>query len=149
MEWSYIAGFFDGEGSVAHNGNGFRIQITQTHYDVLERIRSFSGVGYVFTITKRKQHWKDSWIYNVAKQRDVYIFLKNVEKYVIVKRELVRRALVHLERYLSEVQARQARLEQRIAMGTRFREQGHTYRFIGQKLHVDHGYIRRLILKNS
>ena len=58
MNWSYIAGFFDGEGSVAHNGKGFRITIAQTDLEILNLIKDFTGVGHVIEVTKRKKHWK-------------------------------------------------------------------------------------------
>jgi len=71
MNWDYIAGFFDGEGCITYGrSKRYRIMISQTHKEVLESIRDFVGVGYVVEVAKRKSHWKDSWVFYIAKQED-------------------------------------------------------------------------------
>lgn len=54
MTWEYIAGFFDGEGSICHNGKGYRVTIVQTNQEVLDDIVQFSGVGSVIKNHKEK-----------------------------------------------------------------------------------------------
>src|SRR3989344_2656037 len=51
MTWDYIAGFFDGEGSLVHNGEGFRILIPQTHEGVLLVIKNSKNNLIVKKIT--------------------------------------------------------------------------------------------------
>ncbi len=58
MDWSYIAGFFDGEGNfkigrikitkgkIAHQ---LQIRITNTNKEVLEEIKRFVGYGWIST----------------------------------------------------------------------------------------------------
>ncbi len=149
MNWDYIGGFFDGEGSVIRNRKGFRVNITQTNYAVLQDIKSYSKVGIIVKITKRKAHWKDSWLYFIARQGDVYCFLKNIKSRTIVKRGLIKSVLPRLESYLRQVEARRIKLRKRIAASLKLREVGLSYRQIGKKLKIDHGYIRRLVLSNS
>ncbi len=67
MDWNYIAGFFDGEGSILkHDPTNYRISIPQTNEEVLQKIKTFSNMGNIFKTRKRKEHWKDSWVYSVA-----------------------------------------------------------------------------------
>lgn len=146
MNWDYIAGFFDGEGSIFDRGDSFRIQITQAHFDVLDTIRKFSNIGRIAPITKRKAHWKESWVYYVAPQEDVFKFLKGIEKRVIVKRSQVSAALPQVRQRLHNRQRRRLALRGRITQGRMLRARGFTYREIAERLQTDHGYIRRLIL---
>ncbi len=145
MNWNYVAGFFDGEGTLVGRRKGFRIAITQTNKKVLEKIKNFSEIGHICNITKRKLHWKDSWIYFVAKQSDVYLFLKKVEPILIVKRELANKAVKALEIYLKNEKRKRLILEIKIKKAKDLRNKGLTYREIGKRLSIDFGYARRLI----
>ena len=145
MNWDYIAGFFDGEGTLVGRRKGFRIAITQTNKKVLEGIKKFSKIGHICDITKRKIHWKDSWVYFVAKQSDVYLFLKKVEPKLIVKRELTGKAVRALRVYLKTEKRKKLILETKIKEAKNLRNKGLAYREIGKRLSIDFGYARRLI----
>jgi len=147
MAWSYIAGFFDGEGSLVHNKKGFRIFITQTNQEVLEKIKTFTNFGYVIKISKRKPHWKDSWLYFIAKQEDIYQFLISTSSLLIVKKELILKAIPQLKDALFKQQQRKKKFYRRIKMSKKLREKGYSYRKIGKILKIDFGYARRLSLK--
>lgn len=145
MNWDYIGGFFDGEGTLVGRRKGFRIGITQTNKKVLEEIKSFSQIGRICSITKRKLHWKDSWVYFVAKQSDVYLFLKKVEPKVVVKKKLVGKAIRALRIYLEIEKRKKLIFETKVKEAKDLRSQGLTYREIGKRLSIDFGYARRLI----
>lgn len=147
MRWEYIAGFFDGEGSITHNGKGYRITIPQTNREVLEEIQKFVGAGYVFETNKRKEHWKDSWVYYIARQEEVYNFLLNIRGLVIVKRPLVEITIPILKKVVVRQHLKISTREKRMEKAKILREQGYTYRAIGKKLNIDFGYARRLIGK--
>ncbi len=149
MDWKYIAGFFDGEGTIAHNGKGFRITITQTNEDVLEAIRRFTSSGYIVEITKRKKHWKDSWLFYIAKQKDVYNFIANIKDYLIVKEVLAKKTLIQLKAYLKVREKQRLLKENRIKHAKVLRMKGWSYRKMGKQLNTDYGYIRRLLLKKT
>ena len=86
INWSYVAGFIDGEGSIVQYGaTDYRIAVPQTNEEVLRRIQEFSGVGNICQVKRRKTHWKESWIYCVARQENVLFFLKSIYPYLIVK----------------------------------------------------------------
>jgi len=151
MTWQYIAGFYDGEGSLIRHGrgHGFRALIPQAHYEVLISIQAFTKVGYIFKKRKRKSHWKESWVYGVSRQKDLYQFLKNIQPYCIVKREKIDYALPIIQKNLAAEQSRLQLRLRRFNAARGMRQNGYTYRRIGKKLDVDFGYIRRLLKKNQ
>lgn len=147
MTWEYIAGFFDGEGTIAHNGKGFRIAITQTNESVLKGIQQLSGSGYILMLKKRKSHWKESWLFYIAKQEDVYKFILRIKDYLIVKKILAEQVAAELKIYLEIERRRKLLKKKRIQRAKILRANGWSYRKIGKALHTDWGYIRRLLLK--
>ncbi len=146
MSWKYIAGFFDGEGSIARNGRGFRITIPQTNLLVLKRIKAFTRVGTICKVTKREMHWKDSWTYYIASQEDVLLFLKNVLPFVIVKHLVVSRVLPKINVLVRLQREKKERLILRISKALQLRKKGLSYWRIGLKMNLDRGYVRRLVL---
>ena len=74
---------------MVHNGKGYRIMITQTNKEVLEKIKNHARIGGVVEITKRQPHWKDSWLFFIAKQEDVYKFISAIQDLVVVKKNLI------------------------------------------------------------
>lgn len=146
MEWKYIAGFFDGEGSLIYNGKGFRITISQNNEDVLSSIKNFVGFGGIIYIPKRKAHWNDSWSYYIAKQTEVHDFIKHIKPFVIVKRDLIFKTIPKIEKIVNNQILKKNLYIYRKREAKKLRVQGLTYRAIGKKLKIDFGYVRRLVL---
>ncbi|MDP3004156.1 MAG: LAGLIDADG family homing endonuclease [Candidatus Azambacteria bacterium] len=146
MNWRYIAGFFDGEGTIAHNGKGFRITIPQTNELVLQKIKLFVGSGNIIYIPKRKSHWSDSWVYYLARQSEVYKFLLRINPFLIVKNNAVKRVIPKLKIILDQQKSKRKTYFYRKQKGKKLRQKGLAYREIGRQLGIDWGYARRLIL---
>lgn len=89
MNPSYIAGFFDGEGTLNVSNNRWRINIPQTHFGVLNEIKDFVGYGSIYKTKKKKVHHKDAWVYSVTNRKDVLSFLLIIEPFLVVKKEFV------------------------------------------------------------
>ncbi|KKS53744.1 MAG: hypothetical protein UV20_C0046G0001 [Candidatus Magasanikbacteria bacterium GW2011_GWA2_42_32] len=149
MTWDYIAGFFDGEGSIIHNGKGYRATISQTDLDVLERIKQFLGYGQIFKTTKRKAHWKESWVYYIARQKDVYHFLVAIENHLIVKQQTASKAIPILKNKIKLQIERELKSEKNIVETKKLRKEGLTYRRIGRELGISWSHARRIILKHG
>jgi len=147
MTWEYIAGFFDGEGFIGHNGKGYRVTITQTNQEVLDNIARFSGIGYVVKITKRKAHWKDSWIYYIACQKDVYFFIKHIVRFLTVKKNITEKVIRVLNIYLGNKRRHELHIEKMKDVAKEMRKKGHTYREIGKRVGLDWSYVRRILIK--
>ncbi|MBI4449471.1 LAGLIDADG family homing endonuclease [Candidatus Uhrbacteria bacterium] len=147
MTWAYIAGFFDGEGSLSRNGNGFRITIPQTNIEVLNTIQRFAGCGNVIHVTKRQRHWKESWIYAVAKQEDVLYVLRSIGPHLVVKRHLMQAALPDIARTVAQYRREATQRKQQFRTAMSLRKRGWTYRDIGKRLGMDWGWTRRKLLR--
>jgi len=98
MTWPYIAGFFDGEGSiVVHRGNHgvFRIQIVQSEQNggeaVLKEIASFLeqyGIHSNIHRSKKREGHCCMFSLNIGQLHSVVKFLKFLFPYLRVKRSL-------------------------------------------------------------
>jgi hypothetical protein len=145
MTWEYVAGFFDGEGSIVYNGSGFRLTIAQTNFTVLDSIRKFAKVGQVIKVTKRQAHWKDSWVYYISKQEDILFFVKCIQSFSIVKKQKIN---IVLPKLISAVSYNQDKVLKRQLLAKTakiLRKKGLSYREIGKRLNIDFGQARRLI----
>ena len=148
MNWDYIAGFFDGEGSIVKHGpTNYRISIPQTNEAVLQKIKKFSNMGNIFKTTKRKEHWKDSWVYFIAKQRDVLLFSRKIFDKAIVKKEAINRIMPIVEKIVMVHNKNKRLLQNKEKKCKLLRKKGLSYRSIGKLLGLDHGYVRRLIIR--
>lgn len=148
MTWEYIAGFFDGEGSITNNKKGFRITIAQANFEVLEQIKNFTGIGNIFKNKKRENHWKESWVFYIAKQNDVLLFLTHVKPYLIVKSKQTKQTIPQLAIKVANIDKKKKARQARITQAKKYRKDGLTYREIGKKMNIDFGYARRIILDN-
>ena len=145
MDWKYIAGFFDGEGSITQTQGRHRLYITQANLEVLELIKAFVGYGKVSPITKRKNHWKDAWVYFIGDMHQVQQFLEGILPYLIVKKDKAKNAIVEIRLRIDRIDKAQELKTRKMQQAVALRQQGLTYRAIGQILKTDWGYVRHLI----
>lgn len=100
LSWPWIAGFFDGEGSVSYYKSGpkgypqTRISIASTDRFVLEAIQSFTGVGAILPQKKADGRHKQLWAWHVGKGSDVEAVLLGMLPHLVVQKD---RALLLLE----------------------------------------------------
>ena len=106
-EVAYIAGLFDGEGSIdfkkrkEKRGNVQHIlmRIEMTDESVLNWVQETLGVG---TVRKRnrspsvKSHWKDRWVYSVRFREALYV-CKLLWPYAQVKLHKIEQIIDHYE----------------------------------------------------
>ena len=146
MNWSYIAGFFDGEGTFSIKNGCVRISIPQTNKDVLNNIRNFVKAGNICEVNKRKPHWKDCWLYYITNQKDVYHFLINIKEKTIVKKEAIEKNLPTIkEKNIKNKKNKIYRLKRSSAL-IKLRNEGLSYREIGKRAGLDCGHARRIVL---
>ena len=91
MEEAYLAGIFDGEGSVFQNEGRWRVSVTNGHYRTLERFKENFG-GSITERKREKEHHAQCWSWNgsgSAAQRMASALLPFLE----IKREQVERAV--------------------------------------------------------
>ena len=104
---AYIAGLFDGEGSVDFkkrkekrgNVQNILMRIEMTDEDVLNWVHEKLGVG---TVRKRnrspsvKAHWKDRWVYSI-RFRDALYVCKILWPYAQTKLHKIEQIIDHYE----------------------------------------------------
>jgi len=111
MNWAYIAGFFDGEGSIyvpmgqKYVTNVF-ISIYQSDQGVLLRIQRFlaaHGIHSKVRLEKRVRKTPDrviskkaQYILDFSKKESAYIFLRSIRPYCIVKKQIIEDCLRYL-----------------------------------------------------
>jgi hypothetical protein len=82
----------------------------------------------------------------VAKQTEVYDFVKKVKPFVIVKKYLIIKANLELKNIVNNQKLKKKLYFYRKKEIKNLRNKGLTYREIGRKLKIDWGYVRRLNL---
>ena len=94
-DWAYIAGVFDGEGSLTLEQTVYRVTIAQkVDSGLLHWLRATLGAGFISSSLGGTN--KDVGAYRIVEQRAVFEFLLGVQPYVIVKRARVETVLVAL-----------------------------------------------------
>lgn len=101
MTPQYIAGFFDGEGSVSIATNHtktsrknyyLKVQIANTFKDLLDQIKDNYG-GYIWEVKKKTSHHKQSYVWVVV-SRQAERFLTDILPHLLIKKP---QALLGLE----------------------------------------------------
>ena len=91
-EWAYMAGLFDGEGTVRtgtnkHGSTFYRAQIGNTNQEVLLWLTEISGVGKCRKHTQSENpRWKQAYVWALDGMDKLLYFLEGIRPYVIIKR---------------------------------------------------------------
>lgn len=99
MDWSYIAGFFDGEGNIHTQQiidkdkkiKSYQIIIRFYNLDlnILKRIQEFLGCGTIYANGGRKNRPNAVHELSIFRKKDVKNVLLNLQKYSISKPEKI------------------------------------------------------------
>jgi hypothetical protein len=94
---AYLAGFWDGEGSLMLIGRksgsvGVRSTVTNTSYDVLAWVAEVCGIGSIQNKPRKAVHHKPTWFWQIHGE-GAETFLQQLLPYLKVKREQARLAL--------------------------------------------------------
>jgi len=101
MNWSYITGFFDGEGSAMMSTKNYQVSISfyNTHLATLQSIQEFIGCGRIGWIDRKtKQHGiKRQYILRISDHLDVLKLAKSLIGESIIKTEVLKKLIDHIE----------------------------------------------------
>lgn len=101
MDWSYVAGFFDGEGNIHINKitdkegkiRAYNVALRFYNSDlfVLERIREFIGCGKIYSSKKTAKSGAITTIYEltIVRKKDTFNTLLTLSKHSICKKEKI------------------------------------------------------------
>lgn len=90
LELGYVAGFFDGEGSITiqkKSNNRVTVRIGSTDLDMVEKILSFTGIGSIDNPRQLKSG-KLFWRWHLWTQEDTLYFLKKIYPLVSARRQM-------------------------------------------------------------
>ncbi len=99
MNWSYFAGFMDGEGSIILKPPRVRLYVANTNKQVLEEISNFLGCGKVYDINMKNKSdkWSKQYGWTIANHKDVLRILKGLKNRLIIKKQLCQDAIKYIE----------------------------------------------------
>lgn len=98
MNWNYVAGFFDGEGSVTvrthqHGKDYFSLLFYNTHLPTLRTLRAFLHCGSILKSCGGKGHQKQVWVLKINRQRQNLSIAKQLVNRTIIKRPKLRKLI--------------------------------------------------------
>jgi len=112
MNWSYVAGFFDGEGNLhrLRNASTIHLRIDNTSKEVLLEIRKFLRCGTISNRGRQKAHHKDRYRLTVSDHTEIARILERMMPYLIVKRRNATKMLGYIKKRHWRVRKRGRRL---------------------------------------
>ena len=97
MDWSYVAGFFDGEGSVIFTKNSIKLQFSNTDKQMLKKLHKFLGCGNIRFSYRNLDKWKPQGVLVVGKHEDVIPILDKLKDLCIIKKSKIKKAIDYYE----------------------------------------------------
>lgn len=95
-EAAWLAGFFDGEGSLCEYKSGregkyrsWRLTIPNTHKGSLDQCVAFTSVGSVRQKTRAIGNRQCSWEWPITAQREIVDICKQMLPYLVIKKPVV------------------------------------------------------------
>lgn len=151
MNWNYIAGFFDGEGSVVIQKNRAKylriiITVPNTDLNVLQEMKEFTNLGNIYKVTKRQEHWKDAWVWIIQRRFEVIHFIDTIKKYTLVKKEKLIKAKKEMSNYKWRTTFEDKEIQSKIE---KFAKEcpSKSLREIGREIGISHETIRKYLHK--
>lgn len=115
----WLAGFFDGEGSVyipRKSTLSVGISIGNTNSEVIFAIHKKINIGQVCIIKHENTKWSDTYIWRVRNYRDSGTILKEMLPYLTIKNKIAREALGIISRAKNERELLVSRNEMILSM---------------------------------
>lgn len=98
MNWDYLAGFLDGEGSIIIRSPRVRLYISNTDKNILDEIQKFLNCGAVYHVKRNdKPKWKKQYGWTVGNHKDCLRILRELNFRLILKKDLCEKAINYIE----------------------------------------------------
>lgn len=103
---AYTAGIIDGEGTIGmyrryDKPNFFRplIAVTNTHFGLLEFLKSSFGMGTIQLTRKAMNNWKEARRWSIDTKLHAREFLSAIEPYLLIKRNQAKLLIEYIDAY--------------------------------------------------
>lgn len=93
IETGWVAGIIEGEGCFTVKRGRPVVKVEMTDLDVIERLQALTGVGTICAPTKRKDHWSQSYSWQVQNHDDAERLMKSLLPHMSKRRAERIRAL--------------------------------------------------------
>jgi hypothetical protein len=138
---TWFAGLFEGEGTFTFvHGKPKRLAISMTDKDVLDRVEEYFG-GSVKSLVKRREHWKDAWIWSIYGENSVDLARK-ILPYLGERR--ARRCREYIEEFSTRTD-RKKRTEELRQRVWELRVTGLTHQAIADIVGKDRTYVTHIL----
>lgn len=98
MNWDYLAGFIDGEGSIIIKPPRVRLYISNTNKNILKKICDFLECGRVCDVKRdNKPKWNKQYGWTICDHKECLRILKELRSRLIIKREKCLEAIKFIE----------------------------------------------------
>lgn len=121
------------------------ISIPQTNEEVLEKIQKFLGYGNCNVVKKRKEHWKDAWVYRITAQLEALDFTERILPYLIVKKGLGKIVLADLQNYKIRLIKKQNLRKEKLELIIKLIREGKSYRQIEREFGMGRGFVYHIL----
>jgi len=133
MNWDYLAGIFDGEGSIMYKPNGgVCFQISNTNREVLEEIKKFLKGGYIRFYDRKPGVWKPAGVYIITDHVKVLKILNKLKTRTIIKQTKVKEKINFIENKVW----RNDILKINLIKARKLKKEGLSYTQIGKELGI-------------
>jgi len=99
-EAAWLAGFFDGEGSISEFKGGrdykyrtWKLSAPNTNRQSLEKCKTVTGVGGICVKYEKTKRRKKLWQWQLSAQRDIQKILLQMLPYLVIKKKKAKRFL--------------------------------------------------------
>lgn len=136
---AWIAGLFEGEGSITIVNNVVRVTIQMTDLDILQRVQDVFG-GRIYSCSKQVDHHKDSWKWTITSTKEALEFIQLIYPYLGNRRKTkADEALVKGQN------VRSIKVEHLKRKVFALRSYGMTHKDIAGQLGYDRSYITKIL----
>lgn len=143
----WFVGVFEGEGTFSFDKDIAKALIIQmTDLDTLQKVQCICG-GNIRPIKKRKEHWKDCWVWYLQGERSLKL-AEEIYPYLMSRRQKRCEEFCSSKKQHSLVAYRnRANLKREKAIA--LRKQGLTHKEIARQLNIERSYVSHLLGKNT
>jgi hypothetical protein len=141
----WIAGLFEGEGTISILKNKVRLAIQMTDYDVIKFVYDNFG-GNVHAPKKQKSYHKKSWIWYLSKQKEVKDFLNDIIPYLFSRRkQRAIQALSVIDKQFKERSLKKEKIIKLRELVHSLHTDGINNTIIAQTLKIDRSYVSHIL----
>ena len=97
MNWDYIAGFIDGEGSIIIKPPRIRIYISNNNKEILIAIQRFLKCGSIYKIKRTNKNWKEQFGWTICNHTHCLRILEELKDKLVVKKDKCNKAIRYIK----------------------------------------------------